>query len=164
MKVIDDFLPSYSHKQLQNVLLKYGFNWYFNDFKVTEGDGDYQFTHDFFNVRLNGIISDNYPLCNILLSKLKIQKLDRIKANLTPRTFFHRRSKYHIDLNQNDPHQHTTTAIYYVNTNNGWTRFKKGGRVKSVANRIVIFDSKLEHSGVTCTDENKRVVMNFNYS
>ena len=63
-----------------------------------------------------------------------------------------------------DPYQHTKTAVFYINTNNGWTEFKKGGKVKSVANRIVIFDSKLEHSGVTCTDENKRVVMNFNYS
>ena len=55
------------------------------------------------------------------------------------------------------------TAILYINTNNGWTRFKKGARVKSIANRIVIFDSNLEHSGVTCTDEKRRVVMNFNY-
>ena len=45
----------------------------------------------------------------------------------------------------------------------GWTQFKKGGKVKSVANRMVIFDNNLLHAGVTCTDEKCRVVMNFNY-
>ena len=50
-----------------------------------------------------------------------------------------------------------------MNTNNGWTEFKKRGRVKSVANRAVIFDSNLEHRGVTCTDANRRVLINFNY-
>ena len=31
------------------------------------------------------------------------------------------------------------------------------------ANRMVIFDSNLEHQGVTCTDEKRRVIVNFNY-
>ena len=81
--------------------------------------------------------------------------------NLSPRTFFHRKGGMHIDLTgQSSPQK---TAIFYVNTNNGWTEFKKGGKVKSVANRIVIFDSNLEHQGVTCTDKKRRVVINFNY-
>ena len=67
----------------------------------------------------------------------------------------------HIDLiGQSSPQK---TAIFYVNTNNGWTEFKKGGKVKSVANRIVIFDSQLYHQGYTCTDQKRRVVMNFNW-
>ena len=57
----------------------------------------------------------------------------------------------------------STTAILYINTNNGYTKFKKGGKVKSVANRMLIFDSQLEHAGVTCTDALRRVVVNFNY-
>ena len=164
MKVIDNFLPSYSFKQIQNVLLgDKKLNWFYNDFKVIEGDGHYQFTHDFFNVRHGGVLSPHYLLCDTIQSKLGVRHLDRIKANLTPKTFFHRRSGFHIDLNPNDPYQHTTTAILYLNTNNGWTRFKKGGKVKSVENRVVIFDSNLEHAGVTQTDEKRRVVINFNY-
>ena len=50
-----------------------------------------------------------------------------------------------------------------LNTCNGYTKFKKSGKVKSVANRMVIFDSNLEHQGVTCTDKKRRVVINFNY-
>ena len=50
-----------------------------------------------------------------------------------------------------------------MNTCNGWTEFEKGGKVKSVENRIVIFDSNLKHQGVTCTNEQRRVLINFNY-
>ena len=73
---------------------------------------------------------------------------------------FHRKGGWHIDFIDDPP---ITTAILYLNSNNGWTEFKKGGKVKSVENRIVIFDSNLEHQGVTCTDELQRVVLNFNY-
>ena len=94
------------------------------------------------------------------LKLLGVTKLYRIKANLNPRTVFHRKGGWHIDFVNDPPFK---TAVYYVNTNNGWTEFKNGGRVKSVANRMVIFDSNLEHQGVTCTDEKRRVVINFNY-
>ena len=45
----------------------------------------------------------------------------------------------------------------------GWTQFKKGGKVKCVENRMVIFDSNLEHTGFSCTDQKRKVVVNFNY-
>ena len=99
-------------------------------------------------------------LMEIFLRRLGVRDLYRIKANLNPRTFFHRKTGYHVDLEESGPHQ---TAVYYVNSNNGYTEFKKGGKVKSVANRMVIFDSKLEHQGVTTTDQKARVVINFNY-
>ena len=70
---------------------------------------------------------------------------------------FHKRGGYHSDW------PNVTTAILYVNTNNGWTQFKSGGRVKCVKNRVVIFDSNLEHEGVTSTNEKVKVVINFNY-
>ena len=86
-----------------------------------------------------------------------MKKLTRIKANLNPRTLFNIKAGYHYD------YKDIMTAVYYINTNNGWTTFKKGGRVKSVANRIVVFDSNLLHSGVSCTNEKIRMVVNFNY-
>ena len=42
--------------------------------------------------------------------------------------------------------------------------YKKVGKINCIANRLVIFDSSLEHAGFTCTDEDTRVVINFNYS
>ena len=57
------------------------------------------------------------------------------------------------------------TAIFYINTNNGYTEFQSGVRVSSVANRVCIFDSNLKHRGVTRTEgEHQRVVVNFNYA
>ena len=56
-----------------------------------------------------------------------------------------------------------TTVAFYVNTNNGYTEFQIGAKVKSVANRAAIFDSNLVHGGHTATDQKTRVMINFNY-
>ena len=109
------------------------------------------------------MLSPHYLLCDTIQSKLGVRHLDRIKANLTPKTFFHRRSGFHIDLNPNDPYQHTTTAIYYVNSNNGYTRFEDGTKVDSVGNRMVLFPSMTMHGGTTSTDSRYRMVINFVY-
>ena len=71
---------------------------------------------------------------------------------------FHDKGGYHID-----GYDCSHTSILYMNTNNGWTHIKGYDRVKSVSNRMVIFDSNLKHTGVTCTNEKRRVMINFNY-
>ena len=91
---------------------------------------------------------------------IKIKKLLRIKANLLTRTNNIVINKFHKDFNNKNK---LTTAIYYINTCNGYTLFKDGTKIKSVSNRFVSFDSNLEHTGTSCTDENIRVVINFNY-
>ena len=163
MKVVDDFLPSYQFKQLQSIVLSRELHWQYEDGIIGPNDGQYQFTHVLFNIRYGGVGSKYYSVFDVVQQKLGVKKLDRIKLNLNPKTVFHRKGGYHCDTNVNDPYQHTKTAVFYINTNNGWTEFKKGGRVKSIANRMVIFDSNLEHTGVSCTDENRRVLVNFNY-
>ena len=50
-----------------------------------------------------------------------------------------------------------------MNSNNGYTYFEDGKKVKSVANRLLKFDNIKYHSGTTCTDKNQRVVININY-
>ena len=57
------------------------------------------------------------------------------------------------------------TAILYLNTNNGYTKFQQNGLqdVHSVANRLVTFYGGLKHAGASCTDENTRIVLNINY-
>ena len=163
MKVVDDFLPSYQFKQLQSIVLSRGLHWQFEEGIVATNDGQYQFTHVLFDIRYGGVISEYYSVFDVVQQKLGVKKLDRIKLNLNPKTIFHRKGGYHTDRDNSNQPQHQKTAVLYINTNNGWTQFKKGGRVKSVANRIVIFDSNLEHTGVTCTDEKRRVIVNFNY-
>ena len=165
MQVIDNFLPEYPFRLISNVMLSREFSWKFHDGVVGPNDGQCQFSHAFFDIRYGGILSKYYSLFDFVQQKLGVGRLDRIKSNLNPKTVFHRKGGYHTD--QRHPREgyplHQKTAVLYLNTNNGWTQFKKGGKVKSVANRIVIFDSNLEHTGVTCTNEKRRVIVNFNY-
>ena len=54
-------------------------------------------------------------------------------------------------------------AIYYVNSNDGYTEFRDGTKVESIANRLAIFPSTMEHTGSTCTNTKFRCVINFNF-
>ena len=157
MKVIDNFLPDYYFRSLSNTILGDDFWWFYNEDTAIEGDGHSHFINMFYKKNPVGP-TESFPKIEPYLPFFKMKELCRIKANLAPRTIFHRKTGWHVD---NLPC--STTAILYMNTNNGWTEFKKGGKVKSVANRLVTFDSGLEHQGVTCTDEKIRVVINFNY-
>ena len=161
--VYDDFLPEFQFNLIQKGCLDSPVPWYWNNGVSSPFDGRYQFTHMIYRECLGGDNSTLFPLFKPVLEKLKVKHLSRIKLNLNPKTFFHQRGGWHVDYVESDPSPHTKTAVFYLNTNNGWTSFKKGGRVKSKSNRIVIFDSSLEHQGVTCTDENRRVIVNFNY-
>jgi|TARA_Y100000022_G_scaffold157743_1_gene140313 hypothetical protein len=160
VEVIDDFLPNNQFKGIERTLMGDLMPWYFNPYVVYEGDGKCQFTHVFYNTAppWNGKSSPLFDLWMPCIQKLKCHGLNRIKANLTQRTVFHRKSQHHIDIKD------MLTAIFYINTCNGYTRFKGGSNVKSVANRMVIFDSNLPHSGVTCTNGQVRVVVNFNFT
>lgn len=167
IEIIDNFLPDYQFKFITNEILNDYFPWYFNDGRIFTGDGSYQFTHRVYDIKQNGILTNYFDLFEPILGKLGVNELDRIKLNLTPKTTFRQKSGWHTDqrhLREKIPF-HKKTAVFYMNTNNGYTKFKKSGKiVKSVANRIVIFDSDLYHTGFTCTDNLRRVLMNCNYS
>ena len=167
IEIIDNFLPDYQFKSITKEILSDYFPWYFNDGVIKTGDGHYQFTHTVYDIRQNGVTTNNFSLYYPIIEKLGVTELDRIKLNLNPKKLFHQHSGWHTD--QRDPRQklpfHKKTAVFYINTNNGYTKFKKSGKiVKSVANRIVIFDSNLHHTGYTCTNNLRRVILNCNYS
>jgi len=64
---------------------------------------------------------------------------------------------YHYDIAD------CMTAIFHLTTTNGKTVFKNGIEINGIENRLIIFDSNLEHTGYTCTDKEERIVMNINY-
>ena len=161
VEVIDSFLDSYRFKQLQSCIFDQNFDWYYNNGITGDNKppGSYQFTHGFV---VNDSIKDstNFPMVASIANSLECNKLLRIKANLNPRTIFHRNGGYHWDTESNI---FMKVAILYINTNNGWTDIKGYGKVKCVANRLVKFHSSMEHAGISCTDEKRKVVLNFNY-
>ena len=156
-KRIDNFLSEEDFIPLKDTLNGFNFPWYFNDEICYEGDGLCQFTHTFFEELTRSPNSDFYPLVECFLDKLEVKELIRIKANLNVKTEVPIQTGYHID------YPDATTAVFYLDTNNGGTELNKTTFVESVANRIVIFDSNIQHTGVTCTDQKKRIVLNINY-
>ena len=169
MKIIDNFLPEKEFKDIQSTMLGEKFPWYICTTGMVEiGDGGYQFGHMFFELDKSiGRNSDHIELWKYFSEKIGVKRgFLRIKANLTTKTTEHEESLFHEDITFNDPDKlmHPKTAIFYINTNNGYTEFKNGVIVNSVANRVCIFDTTLEHRGVTHTEGHPaRVVMNFNY-
>ena len=161
MKVIDDFLPQQDFDIIQQYFFDPTFVWYFNDSiaKYKQGLDQYQFTHLFFDIAKPSF-NQWSPFLSPLLSKLNAKYIFRIKANLRPRTTQGVLSPYHTDFKLNQQ-----TAIFYLNTNNGYTKFQDNSLddVKSVANRLLTFYGGLKHCGSSCTDENTRVLLNINY-
>jgi len=163
MKIIDDFLSPSDFELTQHFFCKPNSElaWYFNDSIISGAKGidKYQFTHTFFN--LSRPFNSNYSnFLQPFLTKLNAKYIFRIKANLRPRTTQGVLSGYHTDMDLNQQ-----TAIFYLNTNNGYTKFKDDQYpdVPSVANRLLTFYGGLQHCGCSCTDENTRVVLNVNY-
>ena len=158
LEVIDNFLPEENFNTIKLNLLGDYFTWYYNDISGgwKNDKGPPQFTHTFYGAMRGGICSDFYSLFDQSLNQLNVGNLLRIKANLNQRTVFKRNTGYHFDI------ENVRTAILYVNTNTGGTKFKNGKFVKSVENRMVIFDSNMVHAGITCTKD-RRVVANFNF-
>jgi hypothetical protein len=93
-----------------------------------------------------------------IINLLNPLALIRVKANLLTKTNEIIKHGFHVDQDFK-----CTTAIFYVNTNNGYTEFESGEKVYSEENKLVIFDTFLKHSGTTCTDTNERIVINFNF-
>jgi hypothetical protein len=164
VQVIDDFLPQDQFDALSGSLLNSDWPWYFQPVIVhgsTEkiGRETPQFTFMFFRA-IEGWTDDVKHVVLPVVEKLNPFSLVRIKANLTVRSHGNFLSGHHIDFSRG---KDLTTAIFYLNTTNGGTHFKDGGEVDCVRNRMVIFPSNLYHSGSFCTDQQKRVVINFNF-
>jgi len=95
---------------------------------------------------------------------LGVRSIIRVKANLTIKTDKIITYGFHTDSNyfNYEPYD-SKVAIFYLNSNNGKTIFENGDEVESVENRIVIFDNILKHTGTSCTDQKRRIVLNINY-
>ena len=81
-----------------------------------------------------------------------------VKANLNVRAPENLEHGFHRDHPWNGK-----TSVFYLNDNDGYTKFQNGQVVKSKANRAVIFDSPELHTGSTPTDVYARYVINLNW-
>ena len=164
MKVVDDFLDIDDFPNLKNIMEGLYFPWYWNP-RTTRYDNTPQMIHNFiFKSQVKSSYLDLLKESK-LFEKLGLSYIARCKANLNYKTIENDVGSFHTDFlyDSGDSMEGITTSILYINTNNGGTQFSDGTRVKSVANRLVKFDCSQEHASVSCTDEDRRVLININY-
>ena len=159
-EVIDNFLDNDTFTAVKNTLLGDKFPWYLNNYVNTieenKNINDYQLVHTFYK---NHVVNSNYySAIEPIINKINPISLIRVKANLLPGTENIIEHGWHTDFDFE-----CITSVFYINTNNGYTIFKNGEKIKSIENRLVLFNSRLEHSGSTCTDEKIRCVVNINF-
>jgi hypothetical protein len=162
IKIEDDFLEQEEFDKIQEVFMGTNFPWFYNpDIDDTSDVDKFQFTHLFYQ---DDATSDRIEMLAPVIQRLQPFSVWRIKANLLTRTPSIVKNKLHTDLPLSEEKlKQWTTSIFYINTNNGHTRFENGKRVESVANRMVTFPSHLQHTGTSCTNARTRVLINFNY-
>ena len=161
--IVDNFLPSYHADTLVKTFNGTGrgdglFPWLFiNDLNEVGYLGNYYFTKD---IVREWVVQDSYwmPLFSPLLEKLGCKKPCKLKVNLYPRTQRRVHHASHVDYESNSG---LITCLYYVNTNNGVTKFDGTfNSVKSKKNRAIFFDGSNKHHSTTPTDNNYRCSIN----
>ena len=158
MIIKDNIIKEEDADYIESIFSGFYFPYFINQIVPPKNVKDYQMTHIFFDE--NKVTSDFFNILKPILDYLKPKALVRIKTNLNHQQENINIHGYHIDYN----YKNLKTAVYYVNTNNGFTIFKKDNKkVNSKKNRIVIFNSDEQHSGTNCTDKPFRITINFNY-
>ena len=161
--IVQDNFLSIEHFQLLNIiLLQYDFFWAWNSILYQEDfipneKYNRQLVHWFYPKK--GPFKDYYEVFKLIPDQLGAKEVIRMKLNCNYPTDEIMDHGFHIDTEEN-----SNTSIFYLNTNNGYTKFEDNGEiVKSVENRMITFDSSRRHSGSSCTDEYNRLVLNINW-
>jgi len=180
MKIEDNFLNQEEFDELQSFIMSVTFDWHYGESQVypvgeLNSDGKiiypkevdknkFHFAHMFYHAHSNHQSQQSEFLLPII-NRIEPISLIRIKSNLLLRTPDIVEDGFHVDMTSvsEEKQKQLTTSVFYVNTNNGYTLLEDGTKVESVANRMLTFPSNMKHTGTTCTDENTRVVINFNY-
>ena len=177
MKIIDNLLDEQSFKTLQNTFLNNTFPWFYNSSKVIakdqerpspikgyESEKSLQFTHVFFDNNLHYNWSNWSDHLKPIVDKIKPRAWVRVKANMSPINSKPFVAGWHYDKShKNKPWMDTTTSIFYITNNNGYTILENGEKIPSLENRLVTFSNSVLHTGVSQTDENVKVTLNLNY-
>lgn len=164
VSVQDNFLDAEYFNHLKNQVLDETFPWTVSAVYDSVNISDYQLVHGVCNT-INGqhvIYSSLYDELSPIFSLLNVLCCVRIKINLLKREKEIYEHPLHTDCD--DAPSNLLTSILYFNTNNGYTRFEDGTKIKSVENRLITFPNYYKHSGTVnnCTEPH-RCLLNINY-
>jgi hypothetical protein len=160
-KIIDNFLSNEDFNRLKNLLTGYEFPWFLQNFVAYENQprkSHWYFSHKFYEDGRGA--TPFYSLIDeiFLKDKLDCAAILRVKGNLYPRDERFVEHDWHTDYNFNH-----SAAIFYINTNNGYTILEDGTKIESIENRMLFFDASKKHKSTNCTDTEYRININFNY-
>ena len=158
----DNYLDKEDYDKINNMISGREFPWYFSDTVIHSDDKPnincFFWYHIFFRERGGGATTPFFKILIPILKKLEIKALIRIKANLYSNQGKIIEHGNHVDY----PFKHKS-ALFFLNTCNGFTTLGDNTKIMSVANRMLFFDASIPHHSSTCTDTKVRININFNY-
>jgi hypothetical protein len=164
MEIRDNFLDEKHLVQLESIILGDTFPWYLQKEQVPGTDDGCLLLHTLYDYNVPR--SEFYAtIDDIFWGYLNYVSLCRVQINLLLRQNPPSISGFHTDWQDRPLMDETkiTTAIFYLNTNNGTTEFKDGTKVDAVKNRLVMFPAITPHRAIGQTDITERIVLNFNF-
>jgi hypothetical protein len=164
-KIEENFLPEDLYKELKIFLCGNKINWFYREKETS--DMDKNLTIGYFSFGWYNNWQPDHPLFFSqivpILNKLNCKAPLQIRANLTfNRNITCSGSEWHIDY----AYKNSFTAIIYFTTCNASTLLNINNKiitVNSLENRLLLFNSPIEHKVVYGDDMNKRIVMNLNF-
>ena len=180
IKIINNFLDKEIFKNVQGFLLSAACPWFYNKsknivytkhkgkpfspIKGYESQNPHQFIHIFLGNEHNRTWSSWTSHLTPFLDKINPRVWIRVKSNLSTINSKPLVGGWHCDKHTDGiAWTDTTTSIFYINTNNGYTMFENGQKINCVENKLVIFPNNLMHTGVSQTDTKIKVTLNLNY-
>lgn len=163
--ICTDVLSKEHHQFIYKTMTSDTFTWNYHDHVVdttqfdAEAKHQIQFVHKFHEVS-NILTNPNYwQMLFPIFEVIQPHTFIRVKANNIPGNEKIITHGMHSDTGI----PLSYTAIYYVNTNNGFTEFADGDKINSVENSMVVFPSYMHHTGSTCSDARARFNININF-
>ena len=121
---------------------------------IQEGNTDCQTTSYF-----ETAVSDHEDYCN----DLSLQNV-HIKNGTSTIYLYSTDKNINTGSHTDNKQKGLKSAVYFVNDNDGYLyNFEEKKSVKSVANTMCIIDSNVLHAGFTCTNSDRRLVINICY-
>ena len=180
MKIIDNFLTKTYHKDILELMSGETFKWcYSNNLSFSDFSkniNDYGFSHSFWDE--NKGTTDEFSL---LIKPLLYQILDVTDCDLILRArgdmvTWTGRDEFKLPAHVDYPFPNTA-AVLYINETDGDTIFynvkpndvskneelKEYDRVSPKANRLILFDGDLLHTGSSPIKYKNRILINSNY-
>ena len=160
-KIIKNFLDLDTFRYIQEKTMgsdPAGMAYFFNRtiaYRDTKSK-QYYFTHSLY--QNDQPRSDYFSTILVpLAKKLNAKTLIRAKVNLYPST---------DKIVEHDPHRDFPYShkgcVFSINTCDGYTKLGDK-KIPSIENQALLFDSSIEHSSTSCTNDQARFNININY-